>query len=212
LIGVTANHVVDAFEGAKRKCSTVACLLRTSLLDLPRVIIDRDDKLDIATFKVTEEQLIQSEAIAIDCRSEWPPPAPRAGDALSLAGYPEAFKTPFPSYGGKFRAYANLTFVQAVTDQEIVVTHEPGRDARIIAAPELPDIGANLSGCSGGPVLLHIEQSGLERCFAVGSITFGPGELPGDQVREFDLIRLKRIHFIENSGLIQRPDPNQWLP
>jgi len=37
-------------------------------------LIDRDAQLDLATFRVTEAELSASEALAIDCREEWPPP------------------------------------------------------------------------------------------------------------------------------------------
>ncbi len=50
------------------------CLLRTVPLNLMEALIDRDAQLDLATFRVTEAELSASEALAIDCREEWPPP------------------------------------------------------------------------------------------------------------------------------------------
>src|SRR5262245_10847334 len=62
-IGVTAEHVVTAFETEREKRgAATGCLLRTVPFDLPGAIVDREAELDIATFSLTEEQLIKSEA------------------------------------------------------------------------------------------------------------------------------------------------------
>jgi hypothetical protein len=67
LIGITAEHVVTAFEAEKKKRgAAIDCLLRTVPFDLVGAIVDRDADLDVATFSVTEDQLIKSEALAID--------------------------------------------------------------------------------------------------------------------------------------------------
>ena len=92
LIGVTAEHVIKAFEKTQIEGTSTVCLLRTVLFDLTGRIIDRDPDLDIATFAVTENELVKSEAIEVDCRSAWPPPVPDIGRELSLAGFPEEFK------------------------------------------------------------------------------------------------------------------------
>jgi hypothetical protein len=88
LIGITAEHVVAAFEAEKEKRgAAIGCLLRTVPFDLTGAIVDRDVELDTATFSVTDDQLIECEAIEIDCRPEWPPPIPEKGRELSLAGF-----------------------------------------------------------------------------------------------------------------------------
>ena len=209
LIGVTAEHVITAFEAEKEKRgSAIRCLLRTVPFDLTSAIVDRDDELDIATFSVTEDQLIKSEATEIDCRPGWPPPTPDRGRELSLAGFPEALKKE-SSYPIEFRAYADLTRVEDVTYRDIIATYEPQRDIRIRAAPELPDLGANLSGCSGGPVLMNAERSGLHRWFPVGLILRGPRA--SLDIREYDIFRFRRIHFVNADGSIRHQNVG-WLP
>lgn len=204
LIGVTANHVIDAFEQASAADSNVICLLRTEKIDLLAAIIDRNDRLDIATFSVTEEQLLISHAIAIDCRNGWPPPIPKRGAALSLAGFPDVLqKSSFP-YNVSFEAYVYLCFVEDISanDLDIVVTFEPGRDIRVRSAPELTDLGANLSGCSGGPALIHLERRGFHRWFPVGLIVEGPRGPAEGAMAEFDIIRIRRINSIRGDGAI----------
>jgi hypothetical protein len=77
---------------------------------------------------------------------------------------------------------------------EIWVTYEPGRDFRVRAAAEFPDLGANLSGCSGGPVLMHFERNGYHRWFPVGIIIVG--------LADFDLIRIRRVNAVRLDGTI----------
>jgi hypothetical protein len=209
LIGVTAEHVVGAFEAEKEKPgAAISCLLGTVPFDLTGAIVDRDAELDITTFSVTENQLIKSEATEIDCRPECPPPTPDKGRELSLAGFPDELKTEM-CHPIEFRAYASLARVEDVTFHDIISTYEPQRDIRIRAVPELPDLGANLSGCSGGPVLMHAERNGLHRWFPVGLILRGP-RAPSE-VREYDIFRFRRIDFVNADGSIRHQNVG-WLP
>lgn len=213
LIGVTAEHVVQAFEDSKMLHPSNICLLRTVPLDLVSAIVDRDAELDIATFRITEDQLRMSEAMVIDCRSPgWPPPTPDRGRELSLAGFPEALKEVSPHHLVKFKAFAYLARVEDVGTRDIIVSYDPRRDGRMRAAPELPDLGANLSGCSGGPVLMHVERKGIHRWFPVGLIVAGPGDLPDGMRRQFDLLRIKRVNYVNRDGTIRRKQESGWLP
>ena len=83
-----------------------------------------------------------------------------------------------------------------------MVTYEPGRDFRVRAAAEFPDVGANLSGCSGGPVLMHVERNGCHRWFPVGIIIAGSGEGAEGEMAEFDFMRIRRIVAVRKDGTI----------
>jgi hypothetical protein len=210
LIGVTAEHVITAFEAEREKRgAAIGCLLRTIPFELTDAIVDRDAELDIATFSVTEDQLIKSEATEIDCRPEWPPPTPDKGRELSLAGFPDELKNE-SSHPIEFRPYANLSRVEDVTYRDIIATYEPQRDIRIRATPELPDLGANLSGCSGGPVLMHAERNGFHRWFPVGLILRGP-RAASASLRGCDIFRFRRVHFVNADGSIRHQNVG-WLP
>jgi hypothetical protein len=212
LIGITADHVIGAFEAEKEKRgAAIVFLLRTVPFDLTGAIVDRDAELDIATFSVTEDQLIGSEACEIDCRSEWPPPIPDKGRGLSLAGFPEGLKEASSYLNAEFRAYVSLPLVEDVTDRDIITTYDPERDSRVLAAPELPTLGANLSGCSGGPVLMHTERNGLHRWFPVGLILRGPRAASDAEPREYDMYRHRLIHSLRPDGSIKRQNIG-WVP
>jgi hypothetical protein len=211
LIGITAAHVISAFDEAANEGNAVVSMVRTASINLRDAIIDQDDDLDIATFKVTEEQLVGSEAIALDCRSEWPPPTPDRHREVSLAGYPEILKKPWSEVGGEFAAYVALSHIEDVTPNDIITTHDPQRDTRVRSAPEIPDIGANLSGCSGGPMLMHVERNRLHRWFPVGLIVAGPRAMSGVETRDYDTFRTRRLSFVNPDGSIQHQNVG-WLP
>lgn len=71
-----------------------------------------------------------------------------------------------------------------------------------------------MSGCSGGPVLVHGDRNGLHRWFPVGLIHEGPkAEQKQGAATEFGMIRLRRIDRIKSDGTIKRPiDDSGWLP
>lgn len=202
LVGVTAAHVIKAFEDARKQAAKIECLLRTVPFDITGAKIAQDDTLDIVTFRVTEDQLIGSEAAAIDCTLNWPPPTPDKGRELSVAGYPNEIQMEFSYSRREFKFYVNLTRVEDINEREIVTIYDPQRDFRLRAAPELPDLGANLSGCSGGPVLMHAERNGLHRWFPVGLIVQGPRASSETAQQGWDSLRIRRIHSAKKDGSI----------
>jgi hypothetical protein len=211
LIGITADHVIRAFERAAREAHEIVAMLRTARLDLTRALIDRDPELDLATFRVTEEQVLESHACVVDFRGAWPPPMPRPGAAITFAGFPEDFRQECSPIRTEFRAAAYAARVEDLTDRKIVAIYDPARgDHRLLAAPEFTDVGANWSGCSGGPVLVHFERDGLHRWHAVGVIVQGPGGNLQRVPNDFDQFVFRRIDFVNTDGTLKKS--GGWLP
>lgn len=105
-IGVTANHVVDAFQIAAAANSNIICQLRNSpAFNLPAAIIARDQTQDIATFTVRDETLSQIGVVALDCWGSWPPPEPQHLWALSVCGFPESMRITRPDRSSEFQAW-----------------------------------------------------------------------------------------------------------
>lgn len=90
--------------------------------------------------------------------------------------------------------------------------YDPKRDIRARAAPELLDLGVNLSGCSGGPVLMHAERKGLHRWFPVALILHGPRATSDSPPREYDTFRFRRVDFVNADGSLRHPPHVGWLP
>jgi hypothetical protein len=176
IIGVTANHVISAYKSAAATNPNTVCQLRNSpAFDLVGAIIARDAARDIATFAVSEAVLLHIEAIPLDCRGSWPPPEPQHLSLLSVCGFPESMRIPRADRSAEFLAWGALAAVECITPDEILITYDPAIVKPAVWAPTLPELGFNLSGCSGGPVILHDNRNGLHRWFAVGLIAEGRG-------------------------------------
>lgn len=216
VIGVTADHVVQAYEEAIKKNQNTICQLRNSSgFDLPAAIIARDTKRDIATFAVSEDVMEKIDAIPLDCRASWPPPEPPKLSSLSACGFPESMRITRSDGSAEFQAWGALAAVECVTPDEILITYDPKFVEPVSWGPALPQVGFNMSGCSGGPVLAHGTRNGLHRWFAVGLIAQGSRKHNKQgAAAEFDMIRLSRIDSIQPDGTITQPteDKGGWLP
>ena len=214
LVGVTAAHVIDIYREARSENPNLVCQLRLKEFALNDAIIDHDSNLDIATFAVSESVLQEINGTAIDCTGQWPPPEPTRMRAVSLAGFPELMRVTYPDKSAELRAYGGLSAVEDFTERLILLTFDPAREQPLGGLP-LPPLGLNMSGCSGGPVLMHGERHGLHRWFPVGMIVGGSNrdakEARGE-AETFDTIRVQRIHFLREDGAINRSQGGGWLP
>lgn len=211
LIGVTANHVIDVFQEDEKEDGDNKCILRTVPFDLMKKLLARSAELDLATFAITEDELAASEALALDCRSaNWPPLTPLENDPISFAGFPEEGATPSFPYHVTFPAFMSLSRIQGITQRDIIATYEPNRDSRVVANERFPEVGANLSGCSGGPVILHYERNKAHHFCPVGMIMAGSKGEGAGLMSEFDTLHFRRIHFIQPDGSISDPDRHQF--
>ena len=195
LIMITADHVYREYQEALERTSSVVCQLDIMPFNLNDALIDRDWDLDIATFAISETQLAQIPCTAVDCTGKWPPLNPERMRAVSIAGFPEGIRLLHPAArAATFQAYGALAAIEDFSDREIIVTYEPERDQPMAVGVPRPLLGFNMSGCSGGPALMHGIQNGLHRWFLTGLIIGGSGVSEG-AAQEFDTIRLRRIHF-----------------
>jgi hypothetical protein len=145
IIGVTANHVISAYESAAAANPNTVCQLRNSpAFDLAGAIIARDASRDIATFAVAEAELSHIEAILLDCRGSWPPPEPQHSSRLSLCGFPESMRVPSGDRSAEFRAWGALAVVECVTRDEILITYDPVIVKPAVRKTELPDAACDL--------------------------------------------------------------------
>jgi hypothetical protein len=226
LVVVTAAHVFRTYEKCLRQNPRLICQLRLLPYDLRGALVDIDDDLDIATFRLSDAELNQIRGIAVDCRSKWPPPKPECGRTLSLAGFPEIIREVHPDGSGIFQAYGALPPIASYSDRQIIITYDPTRDRPAMAGVPVAPLGFNMSGCSGGVVLMPEFKDGEWRYFAVGLIAHGPRDIgPSEDGRtetphirrsdrilqDADMIRIRRIHRILPDGSLDRR-PDRCLP
>ncbi|WP_162800726.1 trypsin-like peptidase domain-containing protein [Acidibrevibacterium fodinaquatile] len=212
IIGITANHVVEALEKTIAQNSNIVCQIRTSHpIDLPSLMIDRCPEWDIATFRVSEKLAQAIDATPVDCGGDWPPPKPDLGRAVTFCGFPEAQRvTSAPGVVQSF-ACGSLATIEDVTERDVIVTYDPDRDCRAPWATRKQPLGYNMSGCSGGPVLSHGIRNGLQRCFPIAMIIMGPREEGAGDASGWEMIKMRRIDVVQPDGTIRRKDLG-WLP
>lgn len=222
-IAVTANHVLQAYFDAKAENPNVVCQLSNGRVQPEQNIIARSAELDLATFALSPLQVPTFNGHVIDCTGAWPPPEVERGEALSIVGYPENMRRELAPGHMEFAAWGALGIADSVTDREIVTTYDPEREIVPDWAPGgKPPLGYNLSGCSGGPVILHKLVNGIQRFIPVGLVIRGPtGIAPGaceaadreplGEFGAFDRIHIRRLHYLRDDGSIAEPNTG-WLP
>jgi hypothetical protein len=222
-ICVTANHVLQAYLDAKEENPNLICQLSNGRVQPEQSIIAQSTELDIATFSLSPLRVPTFNGNTINCTGGWPPPTVEVGEAMSIVGYPENMRRELGPGHMEFAAWGALGIADAVTDREIVTTYDPTREIAPDWAPGgMPPLGFNLSGCSGGPVILHKVVNGIHRFFPVGLIIRGPtGIAPGEpevgdrsalgDLAAFDRIHIRRLHYLQEDGSIAHPIAG-WLP
>ncbi len=215
VFGITANHVVATYIDEFQLNTNLVCQLKDSFIfDLIKNIIDRDEKTDLATFSVPMEILKNIDVLPIDCSGMWPPPDLCDSASISACGFPKLGHFINSALSGIFEAWGALAIIESYTEKEILFTYDPNVTNVADWAPKAPPLGINMSGCSGGPVLMHCIRNGIHRWFPVALITDGPkGDHKKGEMESFDIIRARRINIIDKYGKIKREKENMgWLP
>lgn len=211
LVGITVARVVREFQKAKAATPSLVCQLHLMPFDLDGALTDIDDGLDIATFAISERELKTTLTDAFDVSSRWPLEGVVVHDApIQLIGYLENIRViDSIERSAVFNAWGALDFIEDFNEREIILTYDP---EKALGAPTKPPLGYNMSGCSGGPAIVHeIRLSGIHIWHPVGLIVGGPKFGEGDAA-EFDIIRIRRIDCVGRDGRILRPADTGWLP
>jgi hypothetical protein len=168
-------------------------------------------KLDIATFEVDPAKLPEMGAVPFDCRRNWPPPEVNDGDTLTLAGYLDTRRNKIRRGHYEHEAWGAHGIADAVSPREIVTVYDPETTFAANDSVAKPPLGFNMSGCSGGPVVVLKLVNGLMRCFPAGFIYKGPDGKAEGKFATFDRIHIRKIHLIQPDGTIADPESG-WLP
>jgi hypothetical protein len=210
-IGVTADHVIAQYLDARAADDRTICQIGEGQFWPEGTLIARSAKLDIATFEIDPAKLPEMGAVPFDCRKDWPPPEVTDGDSLTLAGYLDTRRNKIRRGYYEHEAWGAHGIADAVSPREIVTVYDPESTFAANDSVAKPPLGFNMSGCSGGPVVVLKLVNGLMRCFPAGFIYKGPNGGAGGEFATFDRIHIRRLHFIQPDGTIDEPDSG-WLP
>jgi hypothetical protein len=208
---VTTDHVIAQYLDARATDDRIISQIGECQVWPERILIARSAKLDIATFEIDPAKLPEMGAVPFDCRKDWPPREVNDGDTLTLAGYLDARRNKIRRGYYEHEAWGAHGIADAVSPREIVTVYDPETTFAANDTVAKPPLGFNMSGCSGGPVVVLKLVNGLLRCFPVGFIYKGPGGKAEGEFATFDRIHIRKLHFIQPDGTIAESDSG-WLP
>lgn len=198
-LGITASHVYRPYEEAKRQNRNLVCHVGARVLYLDERLIDCDEALDLATFKITPDEVSAGEIIKT-CHAGsrgWPPPAPTVGEAVVVGGFCKKDRDQ-ESDEDLVTGFGALVFeATSVNERQIVCQWDCEKD-------QLDGLGygdrltpeVDLGGLSGGAVWRQDpgDPNGLELIGVVSECHPGLG-----------LLHATRTDFIDADGIIRRP-------
>jgi hypothetical protein len=210
-VAVTADHVIEEYFADLDADKRTMCQLSSCRVWPEKSLIARSTTLDMASFEIDPGQLAGMGADTIDCRGQWPPPDVSVGDSLTLTGFLDTQRAKIAAGHYEMRAWGAHGIADAVTERDIVTIYDPESALSPHDAVAKPPVGFNMSGCSGGPVILVKQVNGLVRWFPVGLIYKGPNGKAEGELASFDRIHTRRLHFLQPNGSINEPNTG-WLP
>jgi len=209
--GVTAAHVISDLQQAMQNDDPVEEIKLLNLafdMEKKNQIIDIDENIDIATFKITSDEIKSVGKIAITgSNRSWPPTPPQQGRGIFLAGFPGSETTSRRISDFCFGAKTINGTADSISEKDISI--QINREELIdILGQGLPIRNYNFGGMSGGPMLALIDGPVQTWVFA-GVVYEGPNPSfdRDNSISDFEIIRARRAHFILPNGKL---DINRW--
>jgi hypothetical protein len=193
ILGVTAAHVVDGFVTARSYSKDITATLGGFSFDLEERLINRGERVDIATFRVSEADLPTIGFQPLE--QAWPPATPASKGIVLLAGWPghERIVGAAQVTGGIYVGWGSAD----ITDLQITVRvdHDQGTISPIPGVP-MPPAGFEFGGISGGPVMvIDADDSGHKIGWRVGGVI-------SEGKPDYDYIVAARADVIQDDGHI----------
>jgi hypothetical protein len=194
---VTAGHVFGQFIRDREERRVRGYQLGNIGFDLEERLIDwgRDKKIDIATFRITREEIAEiGKKVVAGTDGAWPPP-PNVNEVVYFGGFPGAERVEVATREFSFGLHSGMVPLTDMTEYQVCCRFDRRYwvDVRGLG---LPPIGYDLGGVSGGPMLQPIYRDGLWGWRLVGVIS------EAITVEEFERITAVRAHFISPGGHI----------
>ena len=208
---VTAQHVIAGWR--TDHCSGNVGALQISGLPIDftgqNQIINAHEGLDIATFRIGQEEIDKiGKTVLTGNQSAWPPPPPQQDRGVYFSGFPGIETHLISSNEFSFGAAPGHGVASSVSETDVSSLIERADLIGVLGngvPPEYYDFG----GLSGGPMLTVIEHSGLRSWALAGVIYQGPNPStdPTEAVAGLEIIKARRAHFILPDGTL---DGRRW--
>jgi hypothetical protein len=189
---VSAGHVYDEFSADASDGARCRIFDSPWTLDLRERLISRGEKIDIATYRLSQVELRSINAVVLGGAS-WPPAPPGEQQGLMFAGFPGIERDLTSPAHTEWGIYSALGVAASVSGRDVcclIERHEWVPTQGVLA----PEEGYDLGGMSGAPVLA-IVQSGLISWRLAGVIYECSRELG-------EIVRAARADFIHPDGTV----------
>jgi hypothetical protein len=214
VFAVTACHVIDECIADAGTREFVQCMIggdgKTLYFKLADRLIDRHRAMDLATLKVSREEVFNLGcAVLIGLQPSWPPPLTNPDYAVAFCGYPGKSRSLLTPRDVMFGRVALGTNVSSSREDVITLHVERNQMYRCLGKGKLPE-DYNFGGISGGPLVALAERRGIRGWVAAGIIRVGPnaGDNPSqDFISGFELFYATPIHFLKDDGYL---DVDRW--
>jgi len=204
VFGVTACHVIHGWLRDRKAGCGPLCLAANGdplVIDWPKRVIAAHSGIDIATFRVSEEEVAAlGKIILTGFQKSWPPKPPRQNCGIYYCGYPKVGTRPIGRNALSFGCVRGSGVATSINDRDIVTLFDrscwlpdPVRGA--------PPPNFDFGGISGG-LMLTVIQGSLRSWSLSGTIYEGPSTsmVPGEAIADFEVIRARRAHFLRPNG------------
>ena len=206
---VTANHVFRGFLAAKEAHPDAVCMLGDLRFDPASRLIGSDLAYDVATFRVTQDEVSHLRAytggklVLQGSQATWPPePPPQVERGVFFVGFPGDGRQMRPYRGNSivgidWTGYTALAVASGVSTTDVTLIFDHEHDFDIGLRPTIPDDWA-LGGCSGAPLLTFVDQRGIFS-WRLGGIIYESSSL---------ILKASRADCLNPDGTLNRyPDP-----
>ncbi len=192
---VTAAHVVlQCICDIGESESPVVAKFGDVVIDPASNLIGCDKTSDIATIRLTEDQIRQSgKEVVGGSQASWPPQPPTVPQMVFMSGFPGQERGPQNEYVEGFGIYFAILKTTSVSNSQISLQIDQNELEDYLGAG-LPGPGYNMGGFSGAPLFTMIERAKIWSWQLVGVVCEASSSL--------DLVRATRADFIKATGQV----------
>jgi hypothetical protein len=207
--GVTAAHVIEGYRQDAADHQPLICQVGHNLIvNVEERLIDLDLEIDIATLRISAQEVMRlGKTVYTGASKAWPPEPPAKDRGIILAGFPgreRIFPTPQAIVFGFFSLGGIAT---SVSDRDVCYQIERAELIDVLGRGVMPE-NYDMGGVSGGPMLTIVEQKGLRLTRLAGVVYSGPDVRSLDKIEGFEVVRARRADFVLPNGELDR---KRWL-
>ncbi len=192
---VTAAHV---YEGFLEHCSAYrvrSCQIGNVAFNPTERFIawGKDIGIDIATFKITPEEIeATGKRVVKGVDGPWPPP-PQKDEVVFFGGFPGDERDNVTADDVTFGLHSAMIRLTSLTDRQLCCQFDRSNWIDVHGLG-LPPVGYDLGGMSGGPMLAPILVDGAWNWRLIGVIS------EAKSIEGFERVIAERAHFILPNG------------